>query len=55
MKCENRTLTETTRNRMMSFNKEYLDEIGFKAGKYEVTYDKDRIIITKILKDLIKC
>lgn len=47
MKCENRTLTETKHNRVMSFTKEYLDEIGFGAGKYEVIYDKDMITIKK--------
>jgi len=49
MKCENRTMTETRWNRSMSFSKEYLDEIEFGAGKYEVTYDKDGIIIKRII------
>jgi len=51
MKCENRTMTETQWNRVMSFSKEYLDEINFKAGKYEVTYDIDKITISRINKE----
>ncbi len=42
MKIENRTMTETQWNRVMSFSKEYLDEIDFKAGRYEVTYDDEK-------------
>ena len=38
----------------MSFTKEYLDEINFKAGRYEVTYDKDKITISRINKGIIK-
>lgn len=48
MKCHNRTLTETEFNRVMSFSKEYLNEIGFKAGKYEVTYEPDKVTISRI-------
>ena len=48
MKCENRTLTETQWNRVISLSKEYLDEIGFKAGKYEVAYDVDKVTISRI-------
>lgn len=50
MKCENRTLTETKWVRTMSFSKEYLDEIGFEAGKYEVSYDVDKVMISRIRK-----
>jgi hypothetical protein len=50
MKCENRTMTKTQSGRMIAFNKEYLDEINFKEGRYEVTYDVDKIIISKIKK-----
>ena len=50
MKCENRTLTETEYNRVMSFSKEYLDEIGFSAGRYEVTYGDGEVKIARIKK-----
>ena len=50
MKCENRTLTETEYNRVMSFSKEYLDEIGFGAGRYEVTYGDGEVKIMRIKK-----
>lgn len=36
----------------MSFTKEYLDEINFKAGRYEVKYDEDKITISKINKEI---
>lgn len=51
MKCENRTMTKTQYGRMIAFNKEYLDEINFKEGRYEVTYDKNEIRIRKIIKN----
>ncbi len=50
-KTEIKTLMETQWNRKILLSKRYLDIINFKAGKYEVTYEKDKITISKINKD----
>ncbi len=51
IRTEIKSLIETKWNRLITLRKEYLDEMNFKAGKYEVTYDKDEIRIKKIIKN----
>mgnify|MGYP003394771695 CR=1 FL=1 len=39
----------------MTFDRDCLDEFGFKAGTYNVVYDKGIVIITKeVTKDIIE-
>ena len=55
MKIGKRKLTDIPTSRMMSFDREYLDDIGFAAGTYNVVYDKDIVIITKeVTKNIIE-
>ena len=55
MKIGKRKLTDTPTSRMMTFDREYLDEIDFTAGTYNVVYDKDVVVITKeVTKNIIE-
>lgn len=53
MKIENRKLTITPVNAVMSFNKKSLLDIGFEAGDYNVVYEQGKITIVKELKSVI--
>ena len=55
VKIGRRALTDTKSSRQMTFDKDCLDEFGFKAGTYNVVYDKDIVIITKeVTKNIIE-
>ena len=53
MKIGHRKLTNTKTNRIMSFDREYLDEIGFTAGNYTVLYENNRVSIVKNVENVI--
>lgn len=53
MRIGKRKLTEIKTSRTMSFDREYLDEIGFTAGTYTVIYEPNRVSIVKEVKDVI--
>lgn len=48
-----RKLTDTTSSRQMTFDREFLDEIGYTAGTYTVLYEPNRVSIIKEVKDVI--
>ncbi len=53
MRLGRRKLTETKTSRLMTFDREYLDEINFTAGNYTVIYEPNRVSIVKDIKDVI--
>lgn len=55
MKLGKRKLTDTATSRLMTFDREYLDEYGFTAGTYTVIYEPNRISIVKKIKDVVIC
>lgn len=53
MIIEKRTLTITSVNAIMSFNKRSLEECDIEAGEYTVVYEEGKITIVKKLKHVV--
>jgi len=53
MKIGKRALTDTKSSRQMTFDREYLDEIGFTAGTYTIIYEPNRVSIVKKVKEVV--
>lgn len=54
MKLGTRSLTDTRTSRQMTFDRDYLDEIGFTAGRYTILYEPNKVSIVKDVKDIVK-
>jgi len=53
MRIGKRKLTDTETSRQMTFDREYLDEFGFKAGTYTILYEPNRVSIVKEVRDVV--
>jgi hypothetical protein len=53
MRIGKRKLTNTATSRQMTFDREFLDEIGYTAGTYTIVYEPNRVSIIKEVKKVV--